>query len=232
MKDTSVNGVEGLNVNVAWPFKFQEYVVGFRYALGNLKTAPESLFARRKFDVADGELSVEGDYTLDGNLFKLGAKWASEKLGLTLGLNADTNDRLTSVDAKKTLNVQDTDLTLSAAYDLIKKKACGKAEVQASKTLISLKYDTEGKDPELEVSHDLDANNVIIPTLSLKNAAISYGYKRNYKGGSVKARLFPGDKVTAEWKDEGASGTWITSADIPLEDTKGTKISFSREWNY
>jgi hypothetical protein len=34
VKDTTVNGIDGLNVNLAAPFKFQDYIVGFKYALG------------------------------------------------------------------------------------------------------------------------------------------------------------------------------------------------------
>lgn len=70
VKETSVNGLEGLNINVAAPFKFQDYVVGFKYALGNIKRAPESLFAKRSFDTSEGQFTVDSDYTIADNTLR------------------------------------------------------------------------------------------------------------------------------------------------------------------
>ena len=57
--------MDGLNVELTAPFKFQDYVVGFKYAISDLKRAPESFFARRKFDTAgDSSVNVNGDYNL------------------------------------------------------------------------------------------------------------------------------------------------------------------------
>lgn len=62
--------MEGLNINVAAPFKFQDYVVGFKYALGNIKRAPESLFAKRSFDTSEGQFTVDSDYTIADNTLR------------------------------------------------------------------------------------------------------------------------------------------------------------------
>jgi hypothetical protein len=39
-------------------------------------------------------------------------------------------------------------------------------------------------------------------------------------------------KVSLEWTDNGSSGSWTTTAEVPLEDRSNTKISFARDWNY
>lgn len=71
VKDTTVNGIEGLNVKISAPFKFQDYVVGFKYALGDLKRAPESLFAKRSFDTAgEGSVTVDTDYNLENQVLR------------------------------------------------------------------------------------------------------------------------------------------------------------------
>lgn len=80
IKDTTVNGVEGLNINWEAPFKFDDYVVGFRYALGNLKKAPESLFAKRTYDtpIVEGAATVDVDYNLDSKVFAVESKWVGK----------------------------------------------------------------------------------------------------------------------------------------------------------
>ena len=41
VKDVGVDGVEGLNLRWEAPFKFDDYVVGFKLAMRNLKKATE-----------------------------------------------------------------------------------------------------------------------------------------------------------------------------------------------
>lgn len=86
IKDTTVNGVEGLNINWVAPFKFDDYVVGFRYALGNLKKAPESLFAKRTYDtpIIEGAATVDVDYNLDSKVFAVESKWVGKGKNFTL----------------------------------------------------------------------------------------------------------------------------------------------------
>lgn len=233
VRDTSVNGVEGFNLHVVAPFKFQDYVVGFRYALGNFKKVPESLFAKRTFDTgAEGSATVNADYDFDDNSLNVAAKWSSDSLGVSVEADGDSKRRLKTVGVSKSLSVKDNKVTISAAYDALKKKFQGSALLDADATTVQVKYDSEDKDPLLAVSRALDDKNEISPSIRLRTGEISYGYKRKWQGGSLLSRYFPGDKVSFEWKDEGASGTWTTIADVPLADASATKVSFSREWSY
>jgi len=233
VKDTTVNGVEGLNVNIAAPFKFQDYVVGFKYALGDLKRAPESLFAKRSFDtVGDGSVSVDADYNLENKVLSVSSKWNSDSLGLSLGANADTNDRVTHVSFGKDTNINDNKLSLQGAYDLLKKKFSAQSTLNVDQTTVNVKYDSENKDPVLSVTRNIDSKNEISPSVSLKNGDVTYGYTRKWQGGSLKSKLFPGEKVQLEWTDEGAKGSWTTSAEVPLDNKANTKVSFGRDWNY
>jgi hypothetical protein len=233
IKDTNVNGIEGFNFNVVAPFKFQEYVVGFRYALGNIKKAPESLFARRSFDtLGEGSATVEADYNLGDNTLNVDATWKSDSLGLSVGVNGDSKKNVKAVSVSKNVPVNDNKVTLTGVYDVLKKKVLGHVSVDAPQTVVDLKFDSEEQDPVLSVSRAIDDNNEIIPSIALRSGAMSYGYKRNWEGGSLKTTFFPGKKVSFDWKDEGASGTWATTAEVPLADTKNTKVSFTREWNY
>jgi len=233
IKDTTVNGVEGLNVNIAAPFKFQEYVVGFKYALGDLRRAPESLFAKRSFDtIANGKVTVDTDYNLADSVLSVATKWCSDTLGLSIGADANSKNRVTNVDVSKSLDVKDNKLNVNAAYDILKKKFSSSASYNVESTTVDVKYDNVDKDPVLSVTRSIDSKNEISPSISLKNGDVAYGYTRKWEGGALKSKLFPGDKVSLEWTDNGANGAWTTSAEVPLADRSNTKISFSRDWNY
>ena len=54
--------------------------MGFRYALGNLKKAPESLFAKRTYDtpIVEGAATVDVDYNLDSKVFAVDSKWVGK----------------------------------------------------------------------------------------------------------------------------------------------------------
>lgn len=232
VKDTSINGFEGLNVNVAAPFKFQDYVVGFKYALGNIKRAPESLFAKRTFDTSEGKFAVDSDYNIADNTLGVSASWTSDSLGLNINAVADSKDRVTNVGFKKDTTVDDNKLTLSGAYDLLLKKFSAGSSFTVDSTTVDIAYDSAAKDPVLSVTSSLDSKNEISPSISLKSGDVSYGYTRKWDGGSLKSKLFPGDKVEMVWTDNGASGAWTTTAEMPLDDRANTKISFARDWNY
>jgi hypothetical protein len=81
VKDTNVDGVEGLNIQWAAPFKFDDYVVGFRYALGNMRKSPQSLFAKRTYEtpVIEGAATIDMDYVLDSKVLSVESKFVSKK---------------------------------------------------------------------------------------------------------------------------------------------------------
>jgi hypothetical protein len=233
IKDTQVTGVEGFNFNLVAPFKFQDYIVGFRYALGNFRKAPESLFLKRTFHTpGDGLATVNADYDLGDNSLNIGARWDSELYGVNIEAEGDTKRRLKNVGLCKSLFVKDNKLTVAGAYDILKKKASGKALLDADGTKVQVSYDSDEKDPLLVVTRALDERNDISPSIKLRSGEISYGYRRKWNGGSLFSKYYPGDRLSFEWKDQGASGTWTTTAEVPLADTTATKVSFSRDWNY
>jgi hypothetical protein len=80
IKDTNVDGVEGLNIQWAAPFKFDDYVVGFRYALGNMRKSPQSLFAKKTYDtpVIEGAATIDMDYVLDSKVLSFESKFVSK----------------------------------------------------------------------------------------------------------------------------------------------------------
>jgi hypothetical protein len=234
IKDTTVDGVEGFNINWEAPFKFDDYVVGFRYALGNFRKAPESLFAKKSFETpGDAEATVDVDYNVDSKVVSATAKWATKDSKYDLELEGNSDDIVTLVTATTKQDVDDYKVKLSAGYDLLKKKIFGKSEITLDDTTIGLSGDNVDKDAILKVSHKLDSKNTLEPTLSLKTGDITYGFIRELEGGgSVEGTLFPGEKFDVKWKDNGANGVWTTKASIPVKETENTKITFSRDWKY
>lgn len=217
---------------MAAPFRFQDYIFGFKYSLSDLKNAPEQLFAKRSFDTSVGKFTVDTDYTITNHNVGLAAKWSNDPLGLSVGVNGDTQSKLKNVGVSKSLNFKDSKVYLNAAFDALKKKVSGHGRIAVDSTIVDLTYDTEAEDPVLSIARSIDAHNEVSPSVSLKTGDISYGYTRKWVGGSLSSRLFPGDRVQMAWRDEGASGTWTTTADVPLADKSATKISFSRDWVY
>jgi|LakWasMet20_HOW5_FD_contig_51_131422_length_957_multi_2_in_0_out_0_1 hypothetical protein len=232
IRDTNVDGLEGLNLKLVAPFRVQDYVVGFRYALAGLKTLPESFFAQKSFDLGDSTLDVDADFTVANNVLKVGTRWNSEPFGLSVTANADTESRFKDVGFTKNLDLNGNKLSLHGVYDLLKKSVRGAAVVDADATRVKLSFDSLNQDPELSVSRNIDASNSIHPSIRLRSGKMTYGFTRSWEGGSVTGKLHPGEKVAVQWRDHGAAGTWVTSADVPLGNTKATKVSFTREWAY
>lgn len=232
VKDTVVDGIDGLNVKIAAPFKFQEYVVGFKYALGDLKRAPESLFAKRSWDSDAGTLTVDTDYSIDSSVLSVAADWNSDNLGMSLSAAADSKDKLKSIGFEKETTLGGNKFTVRGAYDMLCKKLSGSTNYDVQDTNLQINYDNDSKDLVVQIARDLDDKNTVSPSVSLKTGDISYGFTRKWDGGSLKSRLFPGDKVELEWVDKGTSGSWTTSAEVPLENKANTKVSFARDWDY
>lgn len=233
LRDLHVNGAEGLNLNIVAPFKFQDYVLGFRYAVGNFKKLPEALFASKSFETfGEGHVTVDADFNVDDKVLNLDAEWQSDKLGLAVAISGDNVNTLKTVAVSKDLPLNDKKVTLSSSYDALKKKISGKARLSIPKTVVDLAFDSDSQDPTLIVSRAIDENNEVIPSIGMRSGSMSYGFRRRWEGGSLLSTFYPGKKVLFNWKDEGVSGNWITTADVPIGDTKNTKITVTREWKY
>mmetsp|Transcript_23196 Transcript_23196/g.38684 ORF Transcript_23196/g.38684 Transcript_23196/m.38684 type:complete len:261 (+) Transcript_23196:213-995(+) len=232
IKDTECS-VDGLGVNLEAPFKFNDWVVGFKYKLANLQKGPESVFAKKSFDMGDDDtVKIDADYTLADQVVGVTATWESDSLDMTVKAEGNSKEKMTKVSALKDLMMGDNKLSLKAVYDIPGKIASGFAKYDVeSKAVVAVDYSTEDSDPVLSVSKALDDNNEVSPSISLKSGSLAYAWKRTWEGGSLKAKLFPGDKVDVEWKDDGAGGAWTTNAEFPL-DSSNAKVSFAREWNY
>jgi hypothetical protein len=233
VKDTSVEGLDGLNINIEAPFQVNNVLCGFKYALGGGRVAPDALFAKRSFETGlEGKLSVDADYNLIDRTVGVVSKWTSNALGLSVGAKGDSRNNLKQVELSKDVPLLNNQLSVNAVYDLLKKKVTSTASTNVGNTGFNVKYDSESKDPLLTVTQTLDADNEVIPSLALKSGEITYGYKRKWNGGSLLGRLSPGEKLSVEWKDNGSLGAWVTNAEIPLAEDGKTKVSFAREWNY
>lgn len=228
--------MEDLNVNIVAPFQFQDYIFGFKYALGDIKKVPETLFASKSFETPlDGKVSFNTEFDVKKNVFGIFSQWASKSLGLAVSARGNTHEKLQAVDVRKSFDYKNNRLTLNAAYDVIKKKISGSTSVNIEQdTEMQLQYDSVAKDPVFTLTRQLDAHNEVSPSVSLKTGKLTYGMRRRWEGGSLKAQLAPGETLGLEWRDEGVSGAWVTSAEIPVGKTPSapTKITFSRDWNY
>jgi hypothetical protein len=224
--------VEGLNIKWEVPFKVQDYVVGFKYSVGDLKKTPDSLFAKKSFSTGDGTAKIDADYGVDSKVLGVEAEWESEKLGVKVSVVGDSKDRLTEVGLTSTQTVKDAKVKLGGVYDVLKKKLNLSAKTSNDDMAAEIKYNTADKDPVLKLSKKLDDNNCVAPSISLKTGDVSYMWNRKFTGGELEANFHPGDNLVLEWTDQGTNGEWVTKADIPVDNQAGTKVSFSRKWTY
>jgi hypothetical protein len=234
IKDTSVEGLEGINLKGAFPFKYEDYTLGFRHSFGkSITKGPEAVFVRRTFDApSDSTVTLDAEYETGTNILSIAAKWATSKLGLSVSADGNTEDKLRNVEISTSDNFKGSKVAATVSYDLMNKKVTGRTSVSKEDTTLELSYDTEAADPVLEVSHKVNEENTLAPSISLKTGHTKYGWLRKWEGGSLETTLLPGDKVTMEWTDKSSSGAWKTKASIPVDNVKGSTVTVSRDWKY
>jgi len=175
VKNVGVDGIDGLNVKWEAPFKFDEWVVGFKLALSDLRRAPETLFVKRTYDtpVVDGAATVDCSYNVASKVLSTDCTWVSKTSDLAVSVSGNTEDKLTKVGAAGSVRVAGEKLALEATRDLKNAKYSGSARVAHGDTSITVSYDSEENDPLLKVNHKLDNLNSVTPKISLKSGAAS-----------------------------------------------------------
>jgi hypothetical protein len=130
--------------------------------------------------------------------------------------------------------VQGLNVGVAVGYDRLASLLTGKASVMKEGTTVSLEYDTQRRNPELQVEQYVNENNIVAPAISLKTGDISYSWIRRWTGGYLRSSLHPGDKLAFDWRDETLNGlgAWNTHAEVPIDDISKAKISISRDWKY
>jgi len=233
LKDTSVQGLEGVNLNVNFPFKFNEYVVGIKHAFGNHNNAPDTLYVKRDIKTGDdGVAHIEADYNTHDNVLSVASKWESDQHKLKVSVDANSRDKVTDVGLKASRGVNGNTVGVNVDYNVHGHNAAFEGSVSRDETVVKVSYDTAHGTPQVAVSQKLNKNNEINPKINLKTGAITYGWTRKYNGGSIESTLDPSHKsVAVNWEDHGSNGNWKTSANIPLEDLKGSKVTVSRAWD-
>jgi len=238
--NTDVDGLNGLNLNWQVPFKVDDYVVGFRYKLNELKKYPETLFAKKTFDVADGEATVDADVNVDDKSLSANVKWVSDKLvdGMktTLRFSGNSNEKITSIGAEINKNVDGRDVELKGTYNLGDSRLDANGKVVVDKTTAEVSYNSGDEDIRLQLSHDLDDHNTPKGSYSTKTGQVAYGWTRKWEGGELDGTYHPdnGGRAVLEWTDKGNQGDWKTRAEVPLANNEigNSRVTIKREWKY
>ena len=202
--------------------------------MGNLNKFPESVFARKVFDTpAEGKLSVSADYLVSDNTARMATSWSSDAYGVAVGVIGDSKNMVTHVETQKDHVMGKNRFSIRTGYDLGRKVLSGLISCDIDNTIVDMSCSSDNLDPLLSVTRALDAQNSVTPSITVKTGKLAYAWKRNWTGGSLLTRLHPSGtnkRVELEWRDEGASGVWVTNAEFPLEDSSKARISISRDW--
>eukprot|EP01035_Chromulina_nebulosa_P018215 gene18215-23881_t len=203
VSESTISSIDGLNIKFTLPFEWNDAIVGLKYTLNNIKSLPDSLFYKKSIDLnTDNKFSFDADYSLADQKIELTTVLANKQSGLTGKLVTDNNN-----------------------YDISTK-------VTKDRITTDLAYNTVENNPILTVGVDIDDVSTIAPSISLRTGDISYKYSRKLSAGSISGKFIPDDKVEVEWKENVSNGVWITKADIPLDRSKNTKISLTKQWDY
>jgi len=232
VKNTAISGIEGLNLHLTVPYKFQDYLVGVKHTLNSdLRRLPDSLFVKKSFDTPlDGSVALDASVSIGDKTIHLDSEWSSKKHGVTALVRADSQDFLKKVKLTKEQSLPNgLKGSVTGAYCVGKNTFCGTASVSNGATSVTVAGDSDAQDPVLTVSHKIDENNEVAPSVHVRTGAMNVGFTRRWVGGSAKANLVLNDKVSVEWKDQGASGVWTTTADFPLNGDK-PRVTFARDW--
>ena len=160
--------MDGLNLKWEVPFKVDDYVVGFKYSLSELKRAPQTLFARRDVELtSDAKASINAEFDVADKTLQVAAKWVSEKAGIAMSALADSKEMLKKVGAKTSSEFNGFNLDISGDYNLLKKVTDVKTRLNKDDTTAEVTYNTDDRDIVLSVNHDLDSRNSVHPSISL-----------------------------------------------------------------
>lgn len=95
IRDTSLEGLEGLNLKIAIPYRFQDYLVGLKYTVGDFRKLPDTLFAVKSFDTPlDGKVKFDTEFSVEDKRLGLNVDWESNALDLTASAAVDSIDKL------------------------------------------------------------------------------------------------------------------------------------------
>jgi len=230
--NSEVNGLEGLNLNLDVPFKVEDAVVGFRVKLAQLKQLPDSLFAKKSFDVADGRATVDADFNVARKVLSVASQWTSDKLGLTVHADGDSENHVREVGVTSNRKIDGRDVRLAATYDIPSQNVEAKVKANADKVSGEVTYNSGNKNVDVAVEYVVDDKNTFSPKLNVQSKKVAYGWKRKWNGGSLDATYHHDDKTVVEWKDVGTLGDWKTTAEIPAGNAGNSKVTISRDWTY
>ena len=108
-----------MNLECDFPFKFNEYVLGFKHSISNFAKAPESFFLKKTYDTPNNsKTTIKLDYNSVDQVLASSTTFESDtKYGLTAVADANTKDYLTKFSVESNTNFNS--LHLSKTLTLI-----------------------------------------------------------------------------------------------------------------
>jgi len=240
LNDIILNGLEGLNIKIIAPFKFENNIFGFKYTLKDAQKIPDIIFAKttRNNCFYEGDVIIESDYHIKNKIFNIQSLWQNKKEKLSLLMKGNNNINqlpITEIGISKELKYNNKDILINLIYNIPQKIFKGFSHIDLNNNNIQLEidYNSYTKESILSIIKNLDKSNDIIPSISLLTGNINYIWLRKWNNGLLKTKLIPGQLIDLEWKDKGCHGEWITNVKVPLQsDDKKPILSLQREWSF
>jgi hypothetical protein len=239
VKDTAVSSIEAINLGGTVETQIRDGLrVGGEYDQNMASFRPRSLFAKWTAS-GPNPLEVTATYNVAANTAEVDIDYENGGNRVRAALDSARKTVLGSVEVSRTFNVEGRDLEVSPAYDLGSKVASLKSRLALSAdTTVELNLNSDDVankdsiDATMTVEHNINDNNSIKPSFSLKSGNVEYEYTRGLGGDAeLTVNANPGTDVSVQWDDPGSKGLWTTTAKVPWGNPAGSSVSFKRRFN-
>jgi len=239
LKDGAFNDFDQLDPTLNWSTtdNFGDYnvEVGLEASAKpttDLASLPRSIFgkASRKFGAWGVTARADIDYgDWNSAAVEIDASNPKEELSVKLLGTAGSGFDVSSVSATKSFSSGGARVTVKPKFDMATKDVDVSVEYDAGKTVATV--DASKEEQTVTVSQQLDNENRVAPSFSLKSGKMSVEWERSLGGGNtLNTKVTPNESVDLEWND----GDWCANINMALEGTNlgGPTVSISRDLSF
>jgi len=240
VRDGSFDDLGGLDPTLSWStsgtsgdYELEFGVEANVRATTDIASLPKSYWGKASTDMGAWGVTARADIDacdLTAAEIEIDAENADDDLSVKILASASASSfSVSKVEATKTFLAGDTTVTVNPSYDV----SSGETVVEVGYDFgdISIDVTASNNGQVVKVSHQVDADIKVSPSVALQSGDVSVEFERSLgDGNSVVATVTPNDSVDVEWND----ADWTASINLPFEgNTLGSaNVSIKRELKF
>eukprot|EP00543_Licmophora_paradoxa_P019141 CAMPEP_0202478190 /NCGR_PEP_ID=MMETSP1360-20130828/94330_1 /ASSEMBLY_ACC=CAM_ASM_000848 /TAXON_ID=515479 /ORGANISM="Licmophora paradoxa, Strain CCMP2313" /LENGTH=264 /DNA_ID=CAMNT_0049105461 /DNA_START=762 /DNA_END=1556 /DNA_ORIENTATION=+ len=239
VRDGSFDGLDGLDPTVKWENSAKSGDIDLSYGVeaaarptSDIASLPRSVWGKASTDVSGWGVSARAEVDaqdMSSADIEIDADNAEADLSVKMVAKAGGSGfDVKSVEATKGFDADGARVTVNPRYNI---------ETEATDVVVNYNNgDTDVKltasvdNQEVTISHQIDGDNRIAPTLS-NGGDVSVEWERKLNDdSSLTATLKPNESLDVEWKD----ADWTANVNMPIDGTNinGANVSIKRDVNF